>query len=519
MISIHNDKSYYIKQHILKDYIHDTSLNNFLKDYNVSQYMFPELTRYTSEYEMIAKTVMLKDDVLCKREIGRYVGNEINEKQLLKINLINSGSLLDRLMIETVPNILNYILDVFTILNAFHNVNICYGNPTIHNMLIDASSNIGLIDYTFMISCIDIFEITNTYNIVTYLHQNLFVYPELLYFFDMFIFAVSIKSIVIIHPNLLTFNIDNPHYMTFVAIYHVIKNVEVFRSYNVIKADIPFLKSLFMSPTYTKDNMLNKELQRISILFTKTELLNIMPSSKFWISYNIYTNLQQYFKIYDNVFNGEKLLNNEVEMITFLKPKLNCFNIFNDVSQNDLYSFIHIGNYKFNYVFLNKVPITKSIMTKVNNLFEQFVNNNFYHGSLTWRDMMIDVSDNDIQIINLSYSRILSEIEEIDGKDYIHLGNQETYEIDKRYLFFIDAFRFVASVYAIIDESIIENQNENIVLSYHLIKEHPTQHYSFNEPSIYDMSIKSITDVINTIQIDFMEEYQNKLKGFSPDFC
>jgi hypothetical protein len=133
--------------------------------------------------------------------------------------------------------------------------------------------------------------------------------------------------------------------------------------------------------------------------------------------------------------------------------------------------------------------------------------------------LLIDISNNDIQVINLSHSKILHEIEEVDGTIDIHTGSQDTFQIDKQFLFFVDVFRLIATIYMTIEETMIDCLHNNIVLSYKLIKENPSVCFDHNEPSIYDLSIRRISQILNDIEITSMKDYQDELITLSIDYC
>lgn len=523
MLTMHDNKPYFIESMTVPDYIYDSSMNCHLKHIDMSDNTYHEIKRYTPEYSEIYDVVMgnAPRDVLVKfTKEGKYVGPECNERTLLKITDLNlSLPLADTIIKETVPKLTDYIMQVFDILATLHSKKLCHGSPLLQYLMIDTSNNIGFLHYTFMLNCTNAIKLSYGHKITYYFWEiNRYVTPKFLYFFDYLVFVCSLHSFLLIHPDILEQNLDTPNYIKFLAIAHAIKTYNMFRSDSTLRVDLTYIKTIFMSPSYTNDIILNRELQRISLIFIEMEQLNTLPETVYWLSNDVYTNFRHYFKIFDKTYNGELLLDNEIKIRNMIKNEMSYFNIFTDLSSNETYNYIFTGTYLPNYTFLNKVIITHDIMLKINNMFMLFKDNNMYHGSLTRKEILIDVSNNDIQIINLSHAKILHEIEEINGMNDIHTGDPGTYQIDKRFLFFVDIFRLIASLYMVIEESIIADLSDNIVLSYYLIKESKDICFKSSEPTIYDLSIKRITNILNEIDITLLEEYQNELKELSPIF-
>ena len=135
-------------------------------------------------------------------------------------------------------------------------------------MMIDISDNIGIVNYTFMLDCSTTIKLSYGHKIVYYFWEiNNYVTPELLYFFDFLVFVCSLHSFILIHPDILKQNLTSSHYIKLLAIVHAIKNFDMFRYDLTLKVDLSFLKSIFISPTYSDNSNVNRELQRISMIF------------------------------------------------------------------------------------------------------------------------------------------------------------------------------------------------------------------------------------------------------------
>jgi hypothetical protein len=520
MLTMHDNKPYFIESMTVPDYIYDNSMNCLLKSFDISDNTYHQLPRYTPEYSELYDVVMgdAPRDVLIKfTKQGKYVGPNCDERMLIKITSLNTSlPLADKMIGKSVLTILNYIMKVFEILNSFHVNKVNHGNPLLQYMMIDDSDNIGLVNYTFMLKCTKNIKLSYGHKLIYYLwDKNIWVIPDFLYFLDFLIFVCSLHSFILIHPEILQQNLTNSHYVTLLAIRHVINEKEMFRSDMTLRIDLQHIKSMFMSPSYTNDVIINRELQRISLIFIEMEKINTIEETVYWLSMDVYTNFRHYFKIFDKTYNGAMLLNNEIKIKNLLKSEMSCFNLFTDLSSNETYKYMYLGKYLPNYIFMNRAVINKEIMIKINDLILTFRNNNFYHGSLTRRDLLIDISNNDIQVINLSYSKILHEKEEFIGTIDIHTGSPDAFQIDKQFLFFVDVFRLIATMYMTIDEEMIDSLHDNIVLSYKLIKENVSVCFDHCEPSIYDLSVKRISQILNDIDIESMIDYQNELKELS----
>ena len=211
--------------------------------------------------------------------------------------------------------------------------------------------------------------------------------------------------------------------------------------------------------------------------------------------------------MFDKTYYGPEIKNMELEITNYIKPKLPYFDMFIDVSSNDQYNHMIYGFFQPRLVPITRVPLTTIMVESLCDMLFSFTNENFYHGSLTLNNVYYDVSNNDIQLINLQFARVLQEEEEIDGNIDITVGKRSKVVCEKLYLFFVDTFRLIVTMYKYITFDMLPELEDtvasnNIHLAFEIIKEAKEDYLRQSQVTIYDLSFQRI----NTLLQDHVTE-------------
>ena len=525
MFVYHNDKPYFIQPHMVSEFIYDLSMNAYLQTTTLNKYTFDHVPRFTTLYSDIFNVVTGKAPFNIYKEFvpkENYVGPDCNEQKLLAIIDLSSNPLSWTLSNSHIDVIYEYIMKCFTMLSDFHQLDIVHGSPLVQYIMIRPDKSIGIVNNAFLELISENKQLTFRNKVTQYFWEHPFITPALMKFFDFYVLCCSIQDIILVNPSLLHRSDIDSNYNKLKAIFHCIGSNKVTRSDGTLKGDLKFIRSIFMSPSFTNDILVNKELQKISLTFYEFECANTLEESVLWLSYDLYTNFRHIYKVFDRTYYGPEIKNMELEITNYIKQKLPYFDMFIDISSNDQYAHMMYGQFQPRLLPITRVPLTDLMVKSLCNLLFNFTNENFYHGSLTLNNVYYDVSNNDFQLINLQFAKILQDEETIDGNIDITLGKRSNITCKKLYLFFVDTFRLIVTMYnqitfdmlPIIEDTI---SSKNIHLAYEIIKEAKEEYLRQSQVTIYDLSFQRINTLIQDHITEIHSTHLDLLLTLLPD--
>ena len=187
---------------------------------------------------------------------------------------------------------------------------------------------------------------------------------------------------------------------------------------------------------------------------------------------NIFIDEQYIYKVFIDCNIGKRLLNIEYDMYNHMNMICDNFKSFDTMTNIRCFNHDHVLRGIFNpdmvnfglmldHNYMNIIPLLKIIDTTLRP-------NNFFHGDFKQNNIIFNVITNDIQIIDLEFSRILIDNTIITDEDaclsyYIwdfnnmNITNGLYRTFGKRYLFLYDMFKLVASIF---DTKYVEIYNE-----------------------------------------------------------
>jgi hypothetical protein len=177
---------------------------------------------------------------------------------------------------------------------------------------------------------------------------------------------------------------------------------------------------------------------------------------------NIFINDKYIYKAFPDCDIGKRSLNIEYEIYNHMNKLCDNFNSFDTMTSLQCFSHDNVLRGIFNtdmvnfglmvaYKYTNIVPLLNIIDTILRP-------NNFFHGDFKENNIIFNAITNNIQIIDLEYSRILQDETIITDNDlclsyYIwdyknpDKTNGLSRTFGKRYLFFYDMFKLVATIF------------------------------------------------------------------------
>jgi len=339
--------------------------------------------------------------------------------------------------------------------------NFIHGNMLFKNVLIK-NYNVQFTSLNFsLIIDNEILILTKGMNINFYLKVD-YGYKftkNFLFIYDIFIFLLSsIQSFDL--NSLITLPFNNATFIDFVTIFYLIKNKykKLIRN-KTIFASLININDIIL---YSKLNIDCKNKEKIQILeenhlklkkiiVDMKELNNGCETfKKIKLCKNIFLFFEnENYKILKNSEYNFKT-ENELKMYKIMNNLCDNFNSFDEIFKND-YGYFLKGTYDSKmipiYDFLKSDFSDKNIITNILDIIDSKLrSNNFFHGDFKENNILVDRENiNNIQIIDLEYSRILSEENKIDKYD-VCLEYDGEITLSKRYLFICEMFRFVGSI-------------------------------------------------------------------------
>lgn len=362
-------------------------------------------------------------------------------------------------------------------INELHNNGYYHGDTMTRHILIDNEQNI---QFTH---CINSKKLHDGWKDIMKDRVNFHlqmvnkkVTNDLLKFLDYYLFARSFQDTAYMYIK--DFTNGNLNYNKFLAMVCVLHST-IYKDMEkcIFSAKFDYLASIFMQCPFTGNIIIDNIIHKWNKMFHDIQKYN--ESNNIWLSYNVYTDFEYMYKIYDNIYRGDDLRINEYIKVEYMKTDCSNFDLYIDISCNK-----YIMKYDIEYYPLERWKTDNERIYKAINVIEHLQSKSFFHGKLSSKNILSHIDTMQIQIINCEYSKIL-DISNCMTKDDITLELVKDIILTKDYLFFYDMFTFVLSIY---NESINIETNNDMFNRAWLILKNMTKY----DRDCFNMSVKNL---------------------------